>query len=412
MTVIHVFMRVTNHFITKLTLLCCLLLILFFKIHDIYHFSYMWQNQLHNFGAIDFIAFWSGTRIFLDGGNPYSIQDMHVWHQLLLPDARQVNPFISPPWAIPLFIPITLLPFNLASWVWICINIFFAAAIPLLIYKHLCTENKFSRPPHWQWLFLSCLLLPPNLMNMYLGQLGMAMAFFAVLMFYLLKKERYVLAGLTLIPLSLKPQIMLLIIIPLLIFLIKKRRWEIAGVAAIGMLFLISFVFFHSHDIFNKWIATWNIPFSLKTATLTTAIRYILFIFTGELYRWPMIIIPVCGSLGVLIWIFLNGLDLKWQGTIPVIMTISVLFAPYAWFHDFCLVLPIQIVILLITMDSRFELKNKIELYFWIIIINILILLPKNMGISIFWYPTAVLSVWWRFKQLLRLTPTSAKSTP
>jgi len=402
MTVIYKIRQVAGHFITKIMVLCCLLAIVYFEVDNIYHYSNMWPNPLHHFGAIDFIAFWSGTRIFLDGGNPYSVPDMQAWQKLLIPDIRQINPFISPPWAIPLFFPFAVLPFNLARWAWIFINISFTVAVPLLIYKQLCTEKIFYRQPQWQWLLLSCLLFPPNLMNMYLGQLGMAMVFFAVLMFYLLINRRDLLAGLALIPLFLKPQLVLLILIALLVLIIKQRRWKMVVSGAIGMLFLLSVVLFNSYDIFNEWMATWSVPFSLKTATLTTAIREMLFRFTGKLYRWPVIVIPFCGAIGVLMWALLDRTKLKWHGTLPPLITISVLFAPYAWLHDFCLILPIQIVIILITMDSKLRLKNKIELYLWMFIINILILFPKDMGISIFWYPAAMLIVWWRFNKLLK----------
>jgi hypothetical protein len=394
--------RFVGNSITKLIVLCCLLVIIYYMVRGVFHASYMWPNPLHHFGAIDFIAFWSGTRIFLEGGNPYSVPDMQVWQKLLIPDIRQINPFLSPPWAIPLFYPFALLPFHLSRWAWVFSNLSFTVAVPLLIYKQLSTEKVFSRQPQWQWLLLSCLLFSPNLMNMYLGQLGMGMVFFTVLMFYFLINKQDIFAGFALIPLSFKPQLLLLIIIPLLIFIIKHRRWKIATVAAMGMLFLLSVVVINSHNILNEWIATWNVPLSLKTATLTAAIRYVLLQFTGELYRWPIIVIPLCGVMGVILWTFLGKLNFKWQGTLPPLMSMSLLFAPYAWFHDFCFMLPIQIVIILITMDSNLIIKNKIELYFWLFIVNVLVLLPKDMGLSIFWYPVAMLIVWWRFNKLLK----------
>lgn len=71
--------------------------------------------------GMDFRGYYAATRVLLDGGNPYDYAQVS---QVLFEVTGSLgnNPYYYPPWFAWIFIPLIVLPFNIARAIWMAVN--------------------------------------------------------------------------------------------------------------------------------------------------------------------------------------------------------------------------------------------------------------------------------------------------
>ena len=71
----------------------------------------------------DFVTYWAAGRLFLSGGNPYSISATYAMEQSLGWIYTRQLVMLNPPWVLPFVGLLALLPFEVAHHLWFAVSL-------------------------------------------------------------------------------------------------------------------------------------------------------------------------------------------------------------------------------------------------------------------------------------------------
>jgi len=271
----------------------------------------------------------------------------------LLPAARNalkgIDPYIAdpgffmPPWILYPVFPLTLIPESLASLIWL--GLIVGLALMSLHYAAL----HFHMPPDRRklMLILGLLLTPFSLQTFFSGQ------YTPFVMLGIVGSFVWNRPALTLLLLSLKPQLGALSAVILVLKLAKEQQWfRLLGIlAAITVIIGISFLIVpHSFSHFWKGVLAGR-SMSLErewTITIPTALKLL-----GIGGRYIPALYLLIAS------IIITGLFLRRD--LPMIVICSLVLAPYAREYDYVLLL----IPALYLIHQRYALIPSILLLFF-----------------------------------------------
>jgi len=194
----------------------------------------MISNPAERSGA-DFIAFYTAGRISLTGKFPevYIPQAQQAVEEGILGfpiTAEELNPFVHPPFILPVLALIALLPYVWAFHLWalFLLVLYFAGAIFLIRTVLHARERKM--------VFASVVLFFPAFVSILNGQDSALLLLGASLWLYGLLSKDDRLAGIGLALTTIRPHIALLLAVP---FLFKQRKvwwWFLVGAAGLAVL--------------------------------------------------------------------------------------------------------------------------------------------------------------------------------
>jgi len=341
-----------------------------------------WESPLGLFGAKDFVAFWSAEQAFWSGLNPYDSGALLSYQREALGVENHVQAFINLPGALIIFLPLAPIGFKTARLLWLVLNIFFLLSSIYRLEKVLKLERRVSLAA---LPFLS-LLSPPVLMNLWFGQLAIFLLFCLVCGLEKLIQKKDASAGFYFSLLTLKPHLFLIFGVCILLWAMRERRGLlIAWTSCFAALPLALALLFQAR-LFDWFLATRSFTADYETPTLAWLVRYLLSADKNHLVFWPLILVPMLGLAGASYIGLKKKLSLSFA---PVFLTLSLIFSPYAWVYDFCLLLPLQLQLSSAVRADCTQLKlRKLSLIFItpVLIFIICADLDKMMRIQ-FWYP-------------------------
>lgn len=178
-------------------------------------------------GGIDFRGYYGAAVVVTRGGNPYNYSE-------LAPVLEEVtgsignNPYFYPPWFCILFIPFTLLPFNIARLVWVFVNLPLFYFSMELLRKYLnWPQNELKK---WALYLFAFLLF--GVYCIMSEQAGIFMLFGLALFLYAFSDQQPILAGLGLLIFATKPQATALVVIVVWLWLLRnnpRTAWSFVG---------------------------------------------------------------------------------------------------------------------------------------------------------------------------------------
>lgn len=183
------------------------------------------------FGQQDFIAFWTAGKAL----NPYSAAEAASLHGMSFPPQA----FFNPPWSLPLFNLFAVLDFSAASLFFFFVNILLITISICVIFKnnftHGVTAALFWLPAHYCILF---------------GQLAGVLLFCLTLF---LSTKRHKLAGILLLPLTLKPHLFAGL---WLLLIAKKKHWRMLLSLFISFI-ILNLIWIHSNpNLLDQFLNT------------------------------------------------------------------------------------------------------------------------------------------------------------
>jgi len=184
-------------------------------------------------GSIDFNAYWSASRLLLQGRNPCDVQNMLEMEQAYYdPDQDWAMMVWNPPTLWVLMLPVAWMPFQAARVAWLISNVTLLLVLCFLL-KHIYFPVRSALI-----FFVFCLgsaLFAPVLITIIAGQITFLVLFGLTACLFLMKRDRWFLAGAALVLTSPKPHMVMLTLPYLLLFMARKRKWwGWAGFAAGG----------------------------------------------------------------------------------------------------------------------------------------------------------------------------------
>jgi len=289
-----------------------------------------------SFGENDFVGYWSATYLISTGQNPYNPELMESTQKTKLETSQdEVIMAWNPPTLFIFLLPLALLPFFEAKFVWILINLSIIIAVGLILNK-IYNPNQNSKLTLANVLFP--LLFPPVISGLYMGQVTFLVLLGLTASVYFIKRSAWFWAGMALILTSIKPHLVILTIPYLVIYMIRKRKlngW--AGMLTSGVICII-ILFLFRPDWVNDLIglssiapvnwATPTIGGLLSSMKITESARYLIVVF----FPLPFL----------LAW-YSNKFSLDFSVALLTLITIPFTF--FGWNYDqSMLLIPISLI--------------------------------------------------------------------
>lgn len=193
-------------------------------------------------GGNDFFVRWLGGREFLlHGTNPYdsSIAEqaqIAMFGRLATPEDKDQAYFAYPLYTLYFFWPLSLLPYAWAQAIWMTLLQFMLLGVTILSIRLAGWS-----PPKWLfWLTLFWGIFFYNgARTIILGQFSVLVGLALLLALWAVESRRDILAGICLAVTTIKPQMVVLVVIFLLIWALFQLRWRIVLSFGLSMLTLL-----------------------------------------------------------------------------------------------------------------------------------------------------------------------------
>jgi hypothetical protein len=289
--------------------------------------------RTNNASQRDFISYWAAGQQLVHGANPYDGDAVLRIESVVGFD--RVEPLImrNPPLAFLLAWPLGFVGSNVGIVLWFIVLLFsLVASIHMLWTLHGRPDNRLHLLGYCFAPVMGCLML---------GQFGLFLLF-GVVLFLFFHKTRPFLAGAALLLCAMKPHLFLPFGVALAAWAFSSKAHRILAGACAALLAGCAIAFCIDRQGWSQYSLMMRHA-GIKDAALFTLSKYIRLLVDRDVF-WLQFL-PQAAACVWSLWYFLtrrarwNWLD---QGL--VVLLVSVMCAPYAWFTDEALLLPAVLV--------------------------------------------------------------------
>lgn len=293
---------------------------------------------------VDFAGFWVGSRMLLDGADPYDFAAFLEMHQRIGSRGLAINPpgtaYGYPLTTAVLFAPFALLPVSAAAPLWLVTQATLALAALVALARRLFGADARR---HLPVLLALALASQPAWLLAAGGNLGGYLVAITASSALLLLSGRPAAAGAVAGLLVIKPHPMLIALLLILLVLPRRDAIRFAGSAAAVACAIVLVAL----ALRPGWIGEFLVPFSRIGGAAVP--RSTLFGLVGA-------------SLGAATWVvvaFIAAAFLRWARTarLPFVLAgaipISLFAIPYGWSYDHLLLLiPVTVILATVARES------------------------------------------------------------
>jgi hypothetical protein len=256
----------------------------------------------------------------------------------------------NPPWLMLLFVPLGLLPFNIAMIVWTFINALLIGLIMIFSWQ-IATNNQPSRGI--LSAFIAGYFFAITISYLVIGQITVLVLLGMLLSIWLIGKGKDIFAGTGLVLTIIKPQTSYLFLLILIIWVINNRRWKvIEGFIVALVTTTIIFWIFDPSWVTDYYKLIGKLPFSL-TYTSTIGSFFAAKLNTKVFYFASIMLLLLIKPL-----LRIQG-KYGWLTTLNLSLLVSLPFSPYGFVFDQILLLPAIIQIISWVWNGALTKRNK-----------------------------------------------------
>lgn len=175
----------------------------------------------------DFVAFYTGARFWMEGrgAGMFDLQAQELFqHTLAANGSQTVHPYLSPPWALPLFLPFGWMPYPAAIAAWWVLQIGAAAWGVDVLRRALLPDVERKDA------LFSFFTFPAAIIFVVFGQASGTLLLWSALGLVAMRERRDVTAGAWISLMWIKPQL----VIFWLMLSVLQRRWRMLGTMVAG----------------------------------------------------------------------------------------------------------------------------------------------------------------------------------
>ncbi|MBX7138363.1 MAG: DUF2029 domain-containing protein [Oligoflexia bacterium] len=355
------------------------------------------------FGAVDFVEYWSASRLAEQEKNPYDPAQMLEVQSQVRPGAEPLMMW-NPPWLLPLIAPLMQLDFPAAVHVWLTINLVLALVIPLLLgssFQLSILERLL--------LILLALTFPAFWFCAAHGQIGIMLTFFVTLAFCSLRHGYRFAAGLALSFLTIKAHLIYLVLLALFCCEVRARKFTVL----LGLLCGVGLQALSCELIFPGLMSSWirvmlhqseligAVPVTQwHTATLPSALA--AWAASAELQFWARLakLIPAFTALICANHLLFSARRTSRLEILFSILALSIFTAPFGWFFDQSMLFPVCALITVAAMRAGSLLQPM--LCFYLLMIGWFGLYQMHQHHLAFWFPAGIVVLAWLAQPLAR----------
>ena len=299
-----------------------------------------------DYADTDFFSFWLAGYSVLAGEDPYSTEWWTLGHHIFGAEWISDATFLYPlPLAI-FFIPLGLLSLEQAFVLWVFLSqwMIFLAAVLLLRRTNWPANKKYVLP-----ILAGIFLFRPVILTLIHGQLGALFLLILVLMLIFWEKQQWLLGGLLLPLLALKPSFGLLIGAMLGVWLIVQNKWTALAGGLAASLGLCLLGWFYNPTWISEFLAIGSGKLG-KTFGYSPTVWGISGQLCTQNRECTMILGGILGGLcliAFLYFIFKSPGNLSPALVMSLVIPIALLVTPYGWAYDqILLIIPILVVVI------------------------------------------------------------------
>ena len=319
-------------------------------------------------GGMDFRGYYAAGKLVLRGGNPYEyaqiapvLEEVTGW--------RGNNPYYYPPWFALLFVPLALLPFQVARGVWLAINV-------VLFYLSL---EYLRKGLHWQvtgwarWIAYWAAILMFAVYCMVREQAGILTLFGLAFALKSTREDRPALVGLGFVIALAKPQVTALAVLLTALWMLSRRATSPALWTAVWLvvLALVASVAIPRWWQFDRSGFAEGITYQLdgpdqiaSRRIYATAYHFFAYVFrmsAPQQYLATAVIGLLGGGLAAIVWRRIDSAC----AVLSVSTMLSLLITPYVLQYDY--------VVLTIPLFWIFSHMRSLHLWLRVIVIVVLV---------------------------------------
>ena len=322
----------------------------------------------------DYVQYWTAGRQLLDGRNPYDPDELIEMQRSMFAGHLKTVMMWNPPWTLPIALPFAALPWRLAQFLWLGLQL-----VAVLVSADLLWRIYGGKADDRWVSWVIALTFGPTLFLLLLGQISGLLLLGIAGFLYFVRNERPISAGCCVALTAIKPHLLALLGLFIILEAFRgksTRRTILAGalVIVVGGVLPV----FWNHDVWSQYFEAMRRPPSDHFETMQEfehpTIGYELrLLITGEPFAAQFIPFGIAMTAAPLVW-FVRRREWRWREAMPMIVLVSVLTAAYgAWAFDLVvLLLPVlQVGVWLIQSANRLLIASATAGY---LILNGLVL--------------------------------------
>ncbi|MEN8240965.1 MAG: glycosyltransferase family 87 protein [Chloroflexota bacterium] len=302
----------------------------------------------------DFTAFWIAAKLTLNGQDPYLQADwVPVYSQFETLGLADNQTFLYPKPILLLFLPFGALPLEIAAFIWLVLT---QAAVLAAVYLLTSLWQIEKKIKYLIPLLVGLLIFRPYLLTLNLGQLSGFLLLILTIILLLWQNQKWLIAGILLSLLTLKPSLGFPIIGLVSLWFLTKKVWgHFIGLAiGGGGLMLLGWAF----D--PKWVSKF-LEIGTSKVSATFGFHPTLWGLSGYLCGYQQTCALISGSILTIAFLTLFFVAL-WKkpdlltptAVLALSIPLALLLTPYLWAYDhLLLVLPLTVTIGLLIDQKR-----------------------------------------------------------
>jgi Glycosyltransferase family 87 len=304
----------------------------------------LFQAKPDLFPPRDFLEYYSAAKVFASGGDPYDgAQLLPVQRHILgNPDLNQSVSLWTPPYTLALYLPFGLLPYSTAHLVWLLMQTLLMALSVELIVRSFTWRQVSNLSTSWK--LVATFAFSPFFWNLHFGQ-NTGYILLGLAGFVRFRPTRPMLAGSFAALTAIKPHLLAVFGV-LLIWDAWNRDGRRTLLGGLLLLLVGSVVVWakqpHIFEWFLEALQRPTTPDAVRLADWDVPLLSYEFRRAINPDRFGLQFIPLAVTcIGVIVWYWKR--PIHWPSTLPWIVLLSCLVAPYGgWIFDLTvLVLPI-----------------------------------------------------------------------
>jgi hypothetical protein len=341
-----------------------------------------------SFRSDDFATYWRVGWLNVAGLNPYSPELLYeVQKTQICSNCKMPTFFWYPPWSILIFIPFSLIPYGYSRLLWLALSYI------LLIISGLWFWKLYNGPKHKRWLALVLSIsFAPAIFALVEGAITPILLIGIAGFLHFEDRRQWWSLGICGMIMAIKPHLFYLFWLALIIHIFFHKRWNIIWACAIAFIISNSIMLFQNPTIFSEYIDSIHLsaPHTCSSATLSSFVCLI----AETRNTWLQWALPIGGIIWLIFRWNKEKYSWQWKQEISIILLVSLITVPYAWMHDFTLlILPVLIQTIKLLNQARIREFIVFNVAFQLINISSLVLIVqfRYMQPLLFWVPIALL---------------------
>lgn len=354
--------------------------------------------SLTNAGAAkrDFIGYWAAGRQMANGADPFDADAVLALEKSVGLGDLQIKLTPSPPPGLVLVLPLGYMSAKGGLVFWTMLQIACLAASIGIVWLLL------GRPA--TRLHLLGFLFAPAVACIMAGQVGV-LCLLGITLFLYLHRTRPFLAGVVLLPCSLKPHLFLPMVLVLLLWVVARRSFSIVAGFIVALAAGDALVTLCDRAVWSQYFGMLHAGglHGRFSPTLSAYLRWDIAAQAG----WLEYLLTGLACIWAVVYFWRHRAEWSWMQEGTLVLLVSLVCAPYAWITDESMLLPAVLFGVFRALDTRRSLI-PIALFAGIALAELL----ANVRITS-WYYTWTAPAWlaW-FVYATRPAPASDTRVP